>query len=396
MTYSETTHEGWFGRIGGAIKGMIFGPILLIIACILLFLNEGRAVHTARTLTEAKGAVVSVDSAKVDPANEGKLVHFTGRAVNATGDKLVDPTFHVSQDALRLRRVVLMYQWKEDRRSDTSKDTVGGGSTTTTTYSYAKVWNDKPIDSTTFKEQGHANPTAWRLKGNDADAAVVTAGGFTLNPALVGKIENFTPVALPQDVVEGLSSDLKSDAVFSDNAVFIANDSGKKPDPGSPQIGDLKISFASALPGDVSVIAQQSGKSLAPYQTKNNAIQLLYVGDHSAPEMLSSEEQKNSMLTWILRGAGFVLIFFGFMLMLSPLKVLADVVGIIGDIVGAGIGFVSFACAVALSCAVIAVAWIAFRPVIGISLFAAAFASIVWLFMLRSKGRGQRKTVGAA
>ncbi|MCI5157840.1 MAG: hypothetical protein D3906_05255, partial [Candidatus Electrothrix sp. AUS1_2] len=79
-SYTEVTSESWFGRIGGAIKGIIFGFILFLIAFPLLFWNEGRAVKTYKSLKEVSGAVISVLADQVDPNNEGKLVHLSGRA----------------------------------------------------------------------------------------------------------------------------------------------------------------------------------------------------------------------------------------------------------------------------------------------------------------------------
>ncbi len=72
------------------------------------------------------------------------------------------------------------------------------------------------------------------------------------------------------------------------------SETGRKPDPNSPEIGDLKVSFSAALPGDVSVIAMQSGTTLSPYQTKNNAIELLYVGNHTAEEMFKTADSDPS------------------------------------------------------------------------------------------------------
>ncbi|WP_339136467.1 MAG: hypothetical protein WGN25_01115 [Candidatus Electrothrix sp. GW3-4] len=54
-SYTEVTNQSWFSRIGGAIKGIIFGFILFIIAFPLLFWNEGRAVKTYKTLKEGGG-----------------------------------------------------------------------------------------------------------------------------------------------------------------------------------------------------------------------------------------------------------------------------------------------------------------------------------------------------
>ena len=79
-SFTEVTHESWFSRIGGAIKGFLVGLLLFVVAFPLLFWNEGRAVKRYKTLKEGGGAVVSVTSESVDPDNAGKLIHTTGKA----------------------------------------------------------------------------------------------------------------------------------------------------------------------------------------------------------------------------------------------------------------------------------------------------------------------------
>ena len=48
-TYTETTTKGWTSRIGESIKGVLFGLVLIVLSCIGLFWNEGRAVQTVRS-----------------------------------------------------------------------------------------------------------------------------------------------------------------------------------------------------------------------------------------------------------------------------------------------------------------------------------------------------------
>jgi hypothetical protein len=56
----ETTETSWLGRLGQAFAGIIIGLILVIVAGWVLFWNEGRAVTTARSLTEGAGLVQPV------------------------------------------------------------------------------------------------------------------------------------------------------------------------------------------------------------------------------------------------------------------------------------------------------------------------------------------------
>ncbi|MDP4625901.1 MAG: hypothetical protein NWT08_12270 [Akkermansiaceae bacterium] len=47
-SFTETTTTGWFSRIGGAFKGIIFGVIAILASVVLLWFNEGRAVTTKK------------------------------------------------------------------------------------------------------------------------------------------------------------------------------------------------------------------------------------------------------------------------------------------------------------------------------------------------------------
>jgi len=150
MNVTVTTNQSWFSRIGGAFAGVIIGLILIPLCIWALSWNEGRAVQTERSLKEGAGAVVSVPSTAVSPANEGKLIHTTGTVVIA--DPLVDPEFGVTAAGVRLNRNAEMYQWVESSKSET-RTKLGGGQETVTTYSYAKEWKSEAVDSSQFQQQ---------------------------------------------------------------------------------------------------------------------------------------------------------------------------------------------------------------------------------------------------
>ena len=57
----------------------------------------------------------------MDSSNDGKLVHLSGKSV--TVDVLKDGKFGVSANAIKLKRAVEMYQWKEKTSSKTKKKT---------------------------------------------------------------------------------------------------------------------------------------------------------------------------------------------------------------------------------------------------------------------------------
>lgn len=362
-SFTEVTHESWSSRIRGAVKGILVGIILFLIAFPLLFWNEGRALKRYKTLKEGGAAVLSVTSDSIDAANSGKLIHVTGRADTAA--TLTDSVFGVSANAIKLKRVVEMYQWKETSRSETKKK-LGGGTETVTTYAYSKIWSDEPISSAGFKKPTeHQNPGSIPYESAELTADKVTLGAYVLSPSLVGRIQNFESLAVGSDTP--LPENLKGKAKLQDGGFYIGAD------PASPQVGDTRIKFKVSKPTDVSVIAKQVDNTFEPYATKaGGTIELLQTGLHSADAMIQKAQKSNKMLAWILRLVGFMLMLIGLNMILRPLSVLADVLPFLGNIVGAGTGILSLLLAAILSLITIAIAWIVYRPLLGIILFVVA------------------------
>ncbi|WP_446007720.1 TMEM43 family protein [Candidatus Electrothrix sp.] len=387
-SYTEVTEQSWFSRIGGAIKGIIFGFILFLIAFPLLFWNEGRAVKTYKTLKEGGGAVISVASDRVDPSNEGKLIHLSGKA--NTEEILTDPVFGVADNALRLLRKVEMYQWQESSESETKKK-LGGGTETVTTYSYSKGWEDNIISSSSFKKpEGHENPGAMPYTTEEQTAQQVTLGAFQLSTSQVKRINGFEPLAASEDA--SLSENLEGRIIPWQSGYYLGADSA------SPQVGDVRIQFESVAPTEVSIVAQQSGSGLRPYHAQAGGdIELLQVGVHTAEAMFQKAQTDNKILTWALRVVGFLVMMIGLSLIFKVFSVLADVIPFLGNIVEAGTGFIAFLLAAVLSLITIAVAWIVFRPLLAIILLVAAVGLIVLIGGKVKAGKAKRmSTLGAA
>ena len=93
----------------------------------------------------------------------------------------------------------------------------------------------------------------------------------------------------------------------------------------------------------------------------------------------------NTALTWGLRGGGFVLLLIGFILIMGPLSVLADIIPFLGNIVGGVTFVISLVLAAASTSFIIAMAWIFYRPYVGVPLLVVTVASFVSLFFLGKK-----------
>ena len=374
-SYREITTTSWLGRLKQALTGILVGLILVAASLILLFWNEGRAIATYRALTEGAGSIISVDAAKVDPANDGKLIHIAGpfkpAGVPADADLGVS-----AQGAVTLSRKVEMYQWTEKSRSET-RTKLGGGEETVTTYDYSKEWSDEPIDSSKFKVQdGHSNP-AMPLKSGDFAVASGDLGAFSLTGKQVSSLGERKPLALAEADAMRIKEAIAPTrpAHVDQGKVFIGYDAAR------PWIGDLRISYEAATLPEVSAAGAQKGNGLTDYVTSNGqTIFLAQAGIVTAAQMFADAQTGNTILTWVLRVGGLVMLFIGFTLIFRIFGVAGDVIPIFGDVVRFGTGLIAFLLTALLGSLAIAIGWFYYRPLWGIAMLAAGIiiAGAVW------------------
>jgi hypothetical protein len=375
---TEVTSQSVFGRIGRSFVGMLVGLALLIGSVVLLFWNEGRAVATAKSLREGAATVIDVPSDNIDAANNSKLIHVTGET--AAGNALEDPLFNISESAIRLRRNIQVFEWKEKKESKT-RDKVGGGKETTTTYTYEQAWSPELTKSSRFKSpEDHHNPEKLEVPKQEFVAKDATLGQFKLTAEIIGKIPGDEALAVSDEQLSNVSSKVQSKLKVEGDQFYLGAD------PANPEIGDEKISFTVLRPGTISVVAAQTKQSFAPYTTQNGReIELVEAGSVSAPQMFAHAQSANRMLTWILRGAGFAAMFFGGLLLLGPITAFAHILPFLGSLVEIGFAIVAFFLSAIVSMLVIATAWIVYRPLLGVALIVAAIGCIVLLKRLHSK-----------
>jgi hypothetical protein len=354
-SYTEVTTQSWGSKIAGGLIGLVLGPVLVVGACGALFWNEGRAVQTARSLTEGASIVTEVPASPVSLANEGLLVHVTGEMKAAT--KLSDPDFGVTADAVRLIRDVAMYQWKEESKSETRKN-AGGSEETVTTYT-----------STKFKQPGlHENPSM-TIRDRDAVSGDATLGAFRLGERAIRSFNTDTRLEIDPSIADALRQKLNRPVNVQIGQIYLSDD------PGSPRIGDYRIGYRIVPVGIGSVVARQSGSELIGYPTKaGDVILLAHTGNQSAAEMFKAAQDANKVLTWILRAVFAMLVFVGFVFSTRILVAIADVLPFVGNLMQA----TTFAAALALTAIVaplvIAIAWLFYRPVIALGILAGGMA----------------------
>ena len=379
MAYQVKTTTSYGSRLSNSLKGVVTGFIMFIAGTVLLFWNEGNFVKTKKSIQEAEKVVVRVDDvSNVDPALNGKLIHATAFA--NTEDVLTDDEFGVSERAISISRKVEYYQYVEHSKSE-KKDKIGGGEETITTYTYEQQWVSKPVNSAEFANPEYqlSNKVLRVVDPMTVYATNVSFGGYRLPAFLISSISGSVPAAANVEPTGTMH--------VNNNVVYFGETTS------TPQIGDVRVTLTKIMPADVSIIAKVTGSTFEKYIAKNGKdFSKLNMGTVSAENMFSEAHSANSMFTWILRIIGILLVVLGLKSMFSILPTLFKVLPFLGNIVGAGVGLVSVIGGGAWSLVIIALAWLFYRPLIGIPLLAIAVAGIWYL----GKKAKEKKMAAAA
>ena len=193
-------------------------------------------MQTARSLEEGhRDLVIPENNDVVFDENNGKLVHVADRL--RVDDPLEEHAYGISIKAVKLRRVVQMYQWYEvEDRTSTHNEGEHDFQAETTTYSYATGWFDQPINSDAFdSSMGHHNPEAdeWTLNSTTVTNPRAKIGGFLLGDELKARFDDFTVFTSDE---RPASRDIKMHA----GLYFHAQNVWK------PEVGDVRVQFSYA------------------------------------------------------------------------------------------------------------------------------------------------------
>ena len=157
--------------------------------------------------------------------------------------------------------------------------------------------------------------------------------------------------------------------------------------PGSPEVGDVRVTFEIVTPAKVTVMAVVDGDSFKPFKAKNGKrFQTLVMGKKSGDEIIDAQKDVNSTFLWILRIVGILLVIGGLRGILGFLETILKVVPFVASIFGWGVGVVCTILGLVWSLIVIAVAWLFYRPILGIVLLVIA-AFLIWVFAFKGKDK---------
>jgi len=375
---TQTTTTSWLSRIGSSLVGVLIGIILLPIAIVLLSWNEGRAVTAAAGLKRGLSAITEINAESLNPQNNGKLVYLVGTVTGVTPAK-DNWSGLTAAGLLRLQRKVEMYQWLE-RESETKVNNVGGSQTTQKTYTYVLDWSETLHNSAQFKiPAGHQNPPM-PLKSQAFEASPVKIGVFALDKTLLQDLNNF----------EAIQTLTKPPAGY----VIQGNSFYKGANPDQPTVGDMRVTYSAIQAQTYSMAVQQTNGTLTTYHDAKNdyKIALIEPGIVSAQKLFADQASTEKLITWACRIAGFLLLLFGFSLIMGPLSMLVAFLPFLQGLVGAGTFLVALGLSIPVTLVTIAIAWIASRPLIGGGILLAAIAA-TWL--IRSLAVKKKVTTAA-
>lgn len=402
MAYTETKTTGYGTRVGRSFKGILGGIILFIGGTVLLWWNEGRAVRTADMLEEAqKACVVMENPSKKDASLDGELT--CGTAMATTEDSLVDKDFGIGANAISMKRDVEYYQWVEHENKKT-EDKLGGKEEVTYVYTYDTQWVSSPVNSKDFHDPDYQgkNFTLTTIEPDQQWAENVTFGAYRLNESLIRSMTVSEPLEL--DLSNELLGQLNKTTReayqrFNGKVDITENDSDLKyihvngnelylgVNAAAPQVGDVRVTFEKVMPAKVTVVSVVDGDSFKPFKASNGErFEKLVTGKKSIDEIFDGEKSVNTILTWLFRLLGTLLVIGGLKAMFGFIEAILKVVPFLANIVGWGVGLVCTIVGIVWSLIVIAIAWLFYRPVLGITLLVIA-GLLVWIFAFGGKNK---------
>lgn len=355
-------------KIKNAIGGVVGGFICIIIGIVLLWWNEGNDVKNIKTIEEARGSLVNVSSESVDSSNEGKLVSTNGK-IKVIDESLKDDYFNIIvPNTGKLVRVVEMYQWVEECETEDDR----------TVCEYDKEWLTTLESSSSFEESGHDNPSTMPFEEEAYYANEVELGAFKLSSTQIQMLSTGATVTPDQNAF--LPNGYKVLDKYITSADSMSN----------PNVGDVRVSFKYNTDTTITVLAMQKGNSFADFKSKQGKVlNELRSGTLTGEEMIDVVETQNNILKWVLRLVGVLLVTGGFAGLLTPILMVLSIIPLVGDGIAGVLRFIASLVGFAVSMLVIAIAWIAFRPLIGICLLAVVVGIVALIVVLIKKNKAK-------
>jgi hypothetical protein len=368
----------WVNRFGSAFAALFLAIFLFLASFALILWNEKQSVEESWRLNEGGRLVVPLSSDQPDGENNTQLIHVTGTLT--TSDIVSDEIFYISVNAVKMQRVVEMYQWFEEE-SDGANEKAVSPEGSSHKYAYSKKWSARPVPSAKFAvPQGHSNPPM-TLKGNEYVASQVKVGGFTLSLPFIDQLNDYQDYPMTPETFAKINPELMTDYKLNGSEFYMGAD------PSAPEVGDIRVRYRVVMPGTtVSVIGKQDGDKIETFHTDYSAIKIITEGKVDADTMFRKEANaRDASLTWQLRIFSWMLMYISIVLALYPVKILSLVLPFIHALVGYNPWVLGFYVSLSLALITVAMAWINYRSALALGLLVMGCAVMIMTSFLKKK-----------
>lgn len=274
------------------------------------------ALHHTSALEEAlANAITFRESSSSNPVGkiedfEGKLIHVIGKI--RVQEPLADYSYNILVSAVKLKKIVQMYQWHEDYSENQFAEGVETGADSRTYY-YLKDWTEQIIDSRSFHSPfTYSNPQSMPFQGK----LFIAEKAFIENFEIGSKAK-----AMMDDWIDVTSDTRPDDGYIKMHAGWYYH----VEDLFNPAVGDVRVKFQFAGLQDAywTIVGKLVKGKIEPYTSKaRKDVILLQKGEMKIDEIFTAEHNAVRKRTWYVRIFGCILTFFGVLAAENLLKLL--------------------------------------------------------------------------
>lgn len=214
---------------------------------------------------------------------------------------ITDPDLGFSIEALSYRRDVEILQWREH------EDTASGQ----TSYSYSKEWVDSPISSFGFSDQRYRNTGTLPFDDRTISPESISFGDLKLDKAFWSSLPSAQALSVTREMYDALPSYLRYRFAIVGGRLNPNRD---------PQIGDVRVSFSSVQPRQVTVVGAYGNGSIVPATTDVGTIAILRQGNLTLDELTVAEKSSNKTLGIVIKTLSGLMALGGGLLMFLNLR----------------------------------------------------------------------------
>lgn len=370
--------ESFGERILNSFVGLLIGILLFLGSFVVLFINEGRE----NLASYARGAV-RYEEGKTHPENG--LVYTVGTLSAGT---YASDNYLEEGSYIYIERIVEMYAYIEQEHSET-RENLGGSSETVYTYTYTLEWTQNPKKTSAFKGDSNERPSdipsgydSWI--DNMPGSTVSKASGISIGGINIAGTPDFSgakELQLTSDNVRNLAANES----VAGNLIYRANNGSHD----NIKAGDVRIRFFAIKASDNGLLlARFVNNQFEPYLTgKNETLFRYFTGVESLAEAAAILEAEYQTALWIMRLVGFLMMFFGLLLIANPVMTLLAVIPIFARIGRAVYAVIAFITSLVLTGLTILIAMIFNNVYLAIG----AVVLLVAIVVLILNGRRKRK-----